>query len=180
MTKEKLEQALRAIQVGDDRPFEDICQAYASLIESTVLRFQGICPGLEREDLEQEARIALYRAAQRYDFSKDQVTFGLFAKICLRNCMISLRRKQAAAQRTRQKPPVKPKHNRFSEIDVNNPCTEKILACLSPLEKKVLPLYVKGCSYQKIADILSVPVKSVDNAMYRIKRKIRILSADSL
>ena len=49
---------------------------------------------------------------------------------------------------------------------------EKMLQLLSPLEKEVLSMYLKGMSYQEIAQKLHRSEKSVDNALQRIKNKL--------
>ena len=50
---------------------------------------------------------------------------------------------------------------------------EKIKECLSPLENKVLDSYLKGNDYLKIAEQLGRSPKSVDNALQRIRGKVR-------
>ena len=50
---------------------------------------------------------------------------------------------------------------------------EQVIALLSPLEKETLQLYLKGFSYEEMAKKLKCPEKSVDNALQRIRRKLR-------
>lgn len=50
---------------------------------------------------------------------------------------------------------------------------EQVIALLSPLEKETLQLYLKGFSYEEMAKKLECPEKSVDNALQRIRRKLR-------
>lgn len=51
----------------------------------------------------------------------------------------------------------------------------KLSELLSGLERQVLQLYLDGCTYQEIAEQLNRHVKSIDNALVRVKRKLEIL-----
>ena len=96
-----------AAQRGDETAFAALCRIYAPLILSMADRF-GSADGMEtvdREDLRQEATVAFYRALRSYDADQSSVSFGLYAKICIRNRMISLLRRQRS--RKNRKPPLK-------------------------------------------------------------------------
>ena len=60
----------------------------------------------------------------------------------------------------------------FKKID------EQILKLLSKFEKNVLECYLTGKSYQEMSNMLDRPVKSIDNALQRIKRKLEKCSID--
>lgn len=170
---DRLYRMIESLQKGDEQSLEEICKTYQPLLDSSVQSFFDTCPGSDKDDLAQEAVMALYKAARSYRLGQDKVTFGLYAQICIRNRLISFRRKQMSAQRPK---PVKttPSHRDFlSRVDWESPDTQKMLVCLSFLEKKVLRLYVERCSYREIAESLSLSVKSVDNAIYRIRRKLK-------
>jgi RNA polymerase sporulation-specific sigma factor len=49
---------------------------------------------------------------------------------------------------------------------------DKMAELLSDLERKVLALYLDGQSYQEISEELNRHVKSIDNALQRVKRKL--------
>ena len=50
---------------------------------------------------------------------------------------------------------------------------QRMREILSPLERRILQLYLEGCSYQEIAERLSITSKAVDNGLQRIRRKLR-------
>ena len=120
--------------------------------------------------------MGFYSAVQRYEES-DKVTFGLYAKVCVRNKLVSL-------LRTAGKKVKPPKENVKNTVDISAllfgkedglRIKEKICETLSPFEWKVFCLYIEKRSYVEMADILGKPVKSVDNALFRIKKKLRFL-----
>ena len=85
-----------AAKKGDQLAFAELNSAYAPLIDSMTDQFCGTeeKKKSDREDLRQEASVAFYRALMSYDADQTEVSFGLYAKICIRNHLISLLRKQ--------------------------------------------------------------------------------------
>ena len=88
-----LHKQIELIQSGDESAFEAIREQYAALLLSTVSKMMPGLPDAEFEDLMQEATLALYHAALRFKPDQEKVTFGLYAKICVRNRLISAIRK---------------------------------------------------------------------------------------
>ena len=84
-----------SVQGGKEAAFSELCEQYAPLIDSMVGRYGSRLkdPGESKEDLRQEAILSFYRAIMTYDIAQTKVTFGLYAKICMRNRMVSLLRK---------------------------------------------------------------------------------------
>lgn len=151
--------------------------------------------GGDREDIIQEGMIGLYKAIR--DFRDDRLSsFKAFAELCITRQIIT-----AIKTATRQKHiPLntsvsldKPVYDEESErtlldviasSDLDDPqdlmifkedyvhMEGEINKVLSGLEKQVLSLYLDGQSYQEISDELNRQVKSVDNALQRIKRKL--------
>lgn len=190
-TDKKTLELLSRVKGGDDLAFEALAEKYRKVIESaslsayyslersgTVLRADAL------EDLKQEARLALYRAALKYDECGDgkKVTFGLFAKICVRNALISELRRSAAEKRRADRL-VKQGEEALAASDsasnelLTRLCFEQLLRerghLLSRYEKKVLLAYVDGKSYSDIAAEAGKTPKSVYNAIYRIKTKLQ-------
>lgn len=171
-----LYEKLLAVKNGDDPAFSSLCEDYGALIESMTQSFVESCPDMDKDDLRQEARMALYRAAMRFSLDQDGVTFGLYAKICIRNKLISVRRKYTTQSK------LKTKRNAeavavVADVTPSTPrrtlFTEEAMLLLSPFEQKVFALYAQKCSYSEIARTLSRSEKSIDNAIYRIKSKLR-------
>ena len=135
------------------------------------------------EDMKQEARLALYRAALKYDPEGDgkEVTFGLYAKICVRNALTSQIRRMKAKKRRAERLARK----ELTEVaDVNetvvaalSTTVEELIRgrgeTLSGYEKTVLCAYAEGKKIPEIADELGKSVKSVNNALYRIRVKLK-------
>ena len=98
MTNIETLELLRLVREGREDAFDTLAREYRKLIESTARRAvrsvaeSGFPEGeLTLDDLRQEARLAFYRAAMSYDADGvgKEVTFGLYAKVCMRNAMIS-------------------------------------------------------------------------------------------
>ncbi len=151
--------------------------------------------GADREDIIQEGMIGLYKAIRDYRCDR-QASFRAFAEICVTRQIIT-----AIKTATRQKHiPLnsyislnKPVFDEESERTLGEVVTtgkagnpedlfinqENLLdiestmtRILSPLEQKVVALYLEGKSYVEIAQQLDRHVKSVDNALQRVKRKL--------
>jgi len=182
---------LTAAASGDESAFQTLCEQYAPLIQSMSERVissfskTADTAAISVQDLEQEARLALYRAAMRYDASGGAVTFGLYAKICIRNSLISLLRKSASAARAARG------NNReirshsdsdplvaFVSASEAKALTARIHEVLSPYEIRVFDLYISGRSVKSISDSVGKPEKSVSNALFRIRAKIKGLLAN--
>lgn len=186
---------LKRISDGDGFAFSELSSKYKTLTESASLRAaksleaSGLSTADCIEDLRQEAQLALYRAALRYDREgmAGKVTFGLFAKVCVRNAMISQIRKAAAKRRRHEKAVSAAEElmaadgiDETSERVLSNMELERILeksgSTLSDMECAVLMLYLQGKSNVEIAHQMGRSAKSVSNAIYRMKVKLKGLS----
>ena len=152
-----------AVRSGDSQAFDRLCELYAPLIGSLVSSAdeQYRKYGSEAEDLGQEASLALYRAAMSYRLDQSDVTFGLYAKICIRNRLISAGRRLIRyynARTATAKSAARP---------VREAGSVGSHAVLTP------DLYSRGYSYARIAKEVGRSDKSVDNAICRIRRKLR-------
>ena len=151
--------------------------------------------GADREDLIQEGMIGLFKAIR--DFLPDkQVSFRAFAELCITRQIITAIK---AATRQKHKPlnsyvslnkPVFDEESDRMLVDIITSAKvltpediiidkediasieEKIGEMLSGLERDVLRLYLMGRSYQQIALQLDRRVKSIDNALQRVKSKL--------
>nr|WP_281366456.1 RNA polymerase sporulation sigma factor SigH [Paraliobacillus salinarum] len=152
--------------------------------------------GADHDDIVQEGMIGLYKAIR--DFKQDKLSsFKVFAELCITRQIIT-----AIKTATRQKHmPLnsyvsldKPVYDEESErtlldVLVNAAVTDdpqellvnqerfgilegKLDEVLSELEREVLALYLDGRTYQEISDDLKRHVKSIDNALQRVKRKL--------
>jgi len=191
MTDEQLVEYVKNSE--DSFAFELILERYKNYVRSKAKYYFLI--GADREDIIQEGMIGLYKAIR--DFNPEKLSsFHAFAELCITRQIIT-----AIKTATRQKHmPLnsyvslnKPMFEDDSErtlIDilsinkVSNPedivigqedlmvIESKIAELLSSFEASVLEAYLNGKSYQEISESLNRHVKSIDNALQRIKRKL--------
>jgi RNA polymerase sporulation-specific sigma factor len=191
LTDEALVAAARA---GDDDALAVLLTKYRGFARSKARSYFLV--GADREDIVQEGMIGLYKAVR--DFNPDlETSFRAFAELCVTRQIIT-----AIKTATRQKHGPLNNYVSFSRPVLADDDGERCLgdmlsagahcdpadlvisaeriralqrhvdAALSDLEAEVLRLYVEGKSYQEIADLLQRHVKSIDNALQRIKRKL--------
>ena len=190
------EELVKLIQGGDDDALEYIFRKYKKLFESRAERY-FLPGGGDRQDLVQEGMIGFYKAVRRFDPDKT-VPFAAFADMC-----VSGQIKNAVTQYTAKKhEPLNSSVNldgaggstengtdgnvTMDVID-DTPGPEDYVILkespgnipwddipdLSSYEKSVLTLYLQGRNAREISAELKRPLKSVDNAMQRIRKKRR-------
>ena len=196
-TDDKTLALLARVKDGDGLAFEQLNEKYSAVTNAasaSALRYlerTHIPVGIDSaDDLKQEAIIALYRAAMSYDPEGDgrAVTFGLYAKICIKNALISeLRRRGAAKRRSdrvaRRMQNRSEKASRDNTAVVESRLRLEALAkesrrVLSRYEQNVLSEYMSGKTVAEISDELNKSQKSVNNALYRIRTKLRSLAKE--
>ncbi len=187
------EEVVKLIKQGDDDAFSYLCEKYKDIINVKVSKYYII--GAERDDTVQEGMIGLFKAIKSYDETK-QNSFKTFANICVERQLIT-----AIKSSNRQKHQPLNSYlslnnsaydnddndeeliNTFDSKTIEDPLDtvmkkeyiahieNTIDKTLSGFEKQVLNRYIKGESYVDIANKLDAPVKSVDNAIQRIRKK---------
>ena len=178
---------------GDSVAVEFLLNKYKNFVRSKARSYFLI--GADHEDIVQEGMIGLYKAIR--DFRPEKLSsFRAFAELCITRQIIT-----AIKTATRQKHiPLnsyvslnKPLYDDESDRTLMDVCAEghsanpeemlisqedlagihrRIDEVLSGLEQEVLTAYLAGKSYQEIADNLGRHVKSIDNALQRVKRKL--------
>ena len=167
---------ITAAKNGDEGAFSELCEKYRPLIENMTDRYITRLKAIiqDEDDLRQEATVALYRAVETFDMSQDKVSFGLYAKICIKNRMVSLVRRANKKSVPRTVASDNEKSTRIGNrvIDLSEllSVSERVL---SKREGLVFSLYVGGKTYKEISELLRVTEKSVDNALFRAKSKIK-------
>ena len=135
--------------------------------------------GIGFEELRQDASMALYKAAMRYDPDDPQkgknVTFGLYAKICIRNAMITALRRVEREKRKweRQRVTASETDSDHAEDSIPEDALRRFRTILSPFEYTVFALYITGKPPREISEDVGRSEKSVSNAIYRSKTKIK-------
>jgi RNA polymerase sporulation-specific sigma factor len=187
------EEVVELVHQGDSDALDYLIHKYKNFVRAKARSYFLV--GADREDIVQEGMIGLYKAIR--DFKEDkQTSFKAFAELCITRQMIT-----AIKMATRQKhiplnsyvsldKPIYEDDSARTLMDVlsgakvMNPeeliinreevdsIEGKISELLSDLERKVLLLYLDGRSYQEISEELNRHVKSIDNALQRVKRKL--------
>lgn len=136
----------------------------------------------------QEAYLGLLKAIRSFRPEKG-VPFSSFAGLCMKRQLISAVRRQNTGKNRFFHNSVPLEDSEISSLppdwrqtgpeaavileEESRQMREQVIALLSPLEKETLQLYLKGFSYEEMAKKLECPEKSVDNALQRIRRKLR-------
>lgn len=187
------EQIVDHARLGDRIAEEYLINKYKNFVRAKARSYFLI--GADREDIIQEGMIGLYKAIR--DFKSDKLaSFRAFAELCITRQIIT-----AIKTATRQKhiplnsyvslnKPIYDEESDRTLLDVlsGNKVTDpeelvisreefvdiesKMGEFLSELEREVLNAYLDGKSYQEIAQELNRHVKSIDNALQRVKRKL--------
>ncbi len=177
-SNQPVQDLIRRVRTGDPAAFPALLDEYRALIGAAVARFGAGLQAADRDDLRQLATIALYRAAMNYDMAQSEVEFGLFAKICVENALVSHLRRL-------RRPVDEPLPVDMLGEGKDDPAAlllqeeaaallrARIRAVLSPFENRVWDLHITGHSAASIAAILSKNPRSVENAVFRIRRKLR-------
>lgn len=187
------EALVEAVRNGDSEALEYLINKYRNFVRAKARSYFLI--GADREDIVQEGMIGLYKSIR--DYREDKLSsFKAFAELCITRQIIT-----AIKTATRQKhiplnsyvsldKPIYDEDSDRTLLDVifgprvTNPeeliinqeefddIEAKMSELLSDLERKVLMLYLDGRSYHEIAVDLDRHVKSIDNALQRVKRKL--------
>ena len=180
-----LRELLLQAQGGSREAYLALCAKYRPLLESAVARFDSSqMTHQELADMREEAERVFLCAISSFDTEQDMVDFGLYAKICLRNGLISEWRHIQARRRVTAIPldetidhlPAEGSEDlaaRMVEDESFRRLCRTVREHLSDLENRVWWPYVTGVSVPEIARDLGRDERSVHNAIYRIRRKLR-------
>jgi RNA polymerase sporulation-specific sigma factor len=185
---------ISAAQQGDEAASAALVARYRGFVRCKARSY--FLAGADHDDVIQEGMIGLYKAIRDYDPER-QASFRSFAELCITRQLIT-----AIKSATRQKHSPLNGYVSLSRTSTMDEEGDRVLAdilaareicdpadiviaawetetiregflqVLSSFEMEVLRLYVEGKSYREVAERLNRGVKSVDNALQRIKRKI--------
>lgn len=194
------EEIVAFAQSGDSIALEYLLGKYKNFVRSKARSYFLI--GADHEDIVQEGMIGLFKAIRDYQVERLS-SFRAFAELCITRQIIT-----AIKTATRQKhvplnsyvslnKPIYDEESDRTLMDViveghaQNPeeliigredivsIRDRVDEVLSSLEQEVLSAYLDGKSYQEIADKLGRHVKSIDNALQRVKRKLEKFMEES-
>ncbi len=189
MTDEEL---IVLVKQGDTQALDCLMFRYKELVNIKVSRYY--MAGAEKEDIVQEGLIGLFKSIKNFDVEK-QITFKTFANVCIERQLITAIK---ASNRQKHMPlnsylslnttsndedsdkdmydtlhldVMEDPLDMITKKEYYQNVEDMIEHTLSDFEKQVLAHYMKGESYVQIAEKLDAPVKSVDNAIQRIRKK---------
>ncbi len=188
------EELILFIRNGNEDATEYLLKKYTPLVRKSSRTLYLI--GADTEDLSQEGMIGLFKAIQNYQ-EDTTASFYTFARLCIDRQIYSA----IKASNRKKHSPLNSYISFYSQLNEddaplidnleadNNSNPEQIIlerenashfmdllqSHLSKMEKAVLPLYLDGQSYADIAASLNKPMKSIDNAIQRIREKVRKL-----
>ena len=180
---------------GDEKAEDFLLKKYKDFVRSKARAYFLV--GGDSDDLIQEGMIGLYNAISHYDESKAS-SFMTYAAICINNKLLSA----VSADNRKKNEPLNGYVSLYSvitddageaaslsevlpDMDNVNPediilneeqeklAKKRLLGKLSKLEKEILSYYLEGMSYSEIAALIGKTDKSVDNAIQRIRSKMK-------
>ena len=174
---------LRRYRAGDQSAFHQLANRFFLVLKKKAAAYSR--GGTEADDLVQEGLIGLHNAVLTFD-EGGGASFRTYADVCIRNRMISsLRRSGYGRDRMNgtvasieeveelESPPESDPLNAVILKEDLNALEGYLREQLSPAESRVLDLYLSGLSYEEIAKRLGITRKSCDNAMQRVRKKLR-------
>ena len=174
------EELIARIRSGETGVTEYLLEKYKPLVKKQARTMYLM--GGENEDLIQEGMIGLFRAISTY--RQGEGSFYGFALLCINRQMYTA--VQASARKKHEplnayvsldeepQMPLEDSPETMLLLQEKEGKREDMIARhLSSLEKKVLALYLEGMSYGQIAEQIGRPEKSVDNAIQRLKKKLK-------
>lgn len=164
--------------------FAELSARYLGLIRGKAKLFEGAAAP-EKEDLWQEGLLGLYAAAISFR-PEGGAAFSTYAGVCVFNRMASAVRRHVSSGN-------RPLNESVPLEDAGDAAVEagpedllelredfrvlqkRMGAALSPLERRVLALYLNGYRRAEAADLAGIPVRAYDNALHRVRSKLKHL-----
>lgn len=191
------EEIIKRAQARDNDAVDFLMQKYKSVVRRKTRTLFMI--GSDRDDLIQEGMIGLFKAIRDFEVGKE-ASFATFAELCISRQLYSAikssnRQKniplntyisidsltnisdggegegEFISQQSFSHLGMNPEEILINRENTEN-AKEKLVQCLSKMEREVLELYLSGLTYQEIALKLEKEPKAIDNALQRIKSKV--------
>ncbi len=170
---------LDRVRANDEKAFVLLLNAQMPMIRQETARFRNVA--VDEDDLAQEAALGLLAAAKAFR-KNGGASFATFARICVRRRLINTVRTLPMEEIPHESPfdvcerdadlTMSP-DRLIQEKEEETALLSKLKSELSEREYRVLILHISSYSYSDIARILRISPKSVDNALQRIRRKLK-------
>lgn len=177
------------VRQNNEQAFEEIVSRYIGLVAHIASKYRA--ESFETGDFIQEGLLSLLSACKTYD-EKRGSSFKNYAVLCIENKLKTIFR------RTQNKSSI-PNESIVPIDDAENindsssnpeqlvldreflsSVLKSLKTDLSQMEQKIFSLYLNGFTYAQISQTLSVPLKSVDNAIQRARKKLAVKNGDLL
>lgn len=187
------EQLIQRLRNGETEVSEYLLAKYKSIARKKAHAMYLI--GGETDDLIQEGMLGLFKAIQNYCPDKE-ASFRTFAILCMERQMynaiqVSNRQKHQPLNSYVSLSEEFTEDNIFDQLIISNPesiiidqetardMEQRIRQNLSKFERDVFDRYMQGCDYLQIADMFHKSPKSIDNAIQRIRKKVRNIISET-
>lgn len=183
---------IRQVKIGNQNAFGELMTIYEPLFH-TLLNKSGLEDFNDQdiEDIKQELTLVFYHSILSFDLDQSEVRFGLYTKICMSNALITQIRK--LRKQINPLPMISEEENHLTDAllggddpteatrdkEAVDTLNRKIEGVLSVYEMKVWHMYLSGSRPADISLLLGKSEKSIENAIFRIKRKLRSLLSTS-
>jgi len=200
--REDEKELLCRCQNGDNDATEEMLNRYKNMVRSKATALYLV--GADKEDLIQEGMIGLFKAIREYDPERND-SFAAFAGLCITRQMYTAIKASNTKKNQPlnnyvsfdvyafaedglpegnsanaydgmgywQKDPEESVIDRENAIRIE----EEVFSSLSTMERQVLSFYASGMPYQEIAKVMEKEPKSIDNALQRIRKKLKTVLA---
>lgn len=177
------EALIASAKSGDNAAFEALVDSYKRVVEFHIKHF--LPPPSLYDDLFQEGLIGLMKAVRGYDGKS--ASFATFASLCVKNSIISgLRKYSGQVKQTVNLSEIFPEDETVpsaEEVILDGVRVQllydKVYEALSPYEKTVFEMYLSDMTYESIAFVTGKSVKSTNNAIFRIRKKLKQIVGNS-
>lgn len=190
--QKQISELVARIRAGDDEALRELIEKFEPLKKRITEHFKSspLLKNTDMNDLLQDANIAISKAAMKFDTARGFVTFGAYVKTSINNKMITLVRRETRKMRKQDPGDVLSEKKRttlekqkFREKKVSDEkkfYEETMKRADSHLTEKERKIFVyrmeNGASYKEIAEKMGCSVKTVDNALIRAKKKLRLFA----
>ncbi len=174
------QQILDRIRAKDEKAFVLLLNAQMPMIRQETARFRNCA--VDEDDLAQEAALGLLSAAKAFR-ENGGASFSTFARVCVRRRLINTVRTLSHEEIPHESPfdvcerdaevAFASPDQLIQEKEEEKALLFKLKSALSSLEYRVLILHISSYSYNEIAQVLRIHPKAVDNAVQRIRRKLK-------
>ncbi len=191
-SQKKDEELIDLLRDGESEIMEYLMDKYKNLVRNKAGTMYIL--GADKDDLIQEGMIGLFKAVRDYDLGRD-ASFYTFADLCISrqmytavqsagrqkhiplNSYVSLYSEAEGEEHSLIQAVQIPEQRSPEALFLDKERVEYLEKCieeeLSDFEKQVLDLYITGMSYSQIAKVLGRDEKATDNALHRLKNKIK-------